>query len=153
MEARPSFYSACIGSFETICLAAGIGIAVGMFSGTTGLEGAARGRMTLLAVVIGLAFGYFAAAVFDGVTLLAMISSALFAGLSCAVFSGVIAGATRRGGTAALTFITIIVALVIAVASMVFPPIAILPAIAIVWLAISRNRRADRKHAGLRVLR
>ncbi len=153
MEGRPSFYSAGISSFETICLAAGIGIAVGMFAGTTGLEGSARGRMTLLSAVIGLAVGYFAAAVFDGGTLLSMVFCALFAGLSCAVVSGVIAGATRRGGTAALGFITILVALVIAVASIVLPPLAVIPAVALVWLAISRNRRADRKHAGLRVLR
>ncbi len=153
MEARPSFYSAGIGSFETICLAAGIGIALGMFSGTTGLEGSARGRMTLLSAVIGLALGYFAAAVSDGTTLLSVLFCALFAGLSCAVVSGVIAGARRRGGTAALGFITMLVALVIAGASIVMPPLAIIPAVALIWLAISRNRRSDRKHAGLRVLR
>jgi len=153
VEARPSFYSACIGAFETICLAAGIGIAVGMFAGTTGLEGSARGRMTLLSAVIGLAIGYFAATVFDGTALLSTFFCALFAGLSCAVVSGVIAGATRRGGTAALGFITILVALIIIAVSIVVPPLAIIPAIALVWLAISRNRRADRKHAGLRVLR
>lgn len=153
MEGRPSFYSAGIGSFETICLAAGLGIAVGMFTGTTGLEGSARGRMTLLTAVIGLVVGYLAAAVFDGGTLLSMVFCALFAGFSCAVVSGVIAGATRRGGTAALGFITIVAALVVAAASIVLPPLAIIPAVALVWLAISRNRRADRKHAGLRVLR
>jgi hypothetical protein len=153
VEGRPSFYSAGIGSFETICLASGIGIAVGMFAGTTGLEGSARGRMTLLTAVIGLAIGYFAAAIFDGGALLSMVFCAGFAGFSCAVVSGVIAGATRRGGTAALGFITIFAALVIVVVSILLPPLAILPAAALVWLAISRNRRADRKHAGLRVLR
>ncbi len=153
MVARPSFYSAGIGSFETICLAAGIGIAVGMFSGTTGLEGSARGRMTVLTAVIGLVVGYFAALIFDGSTLASMLFCAIFAGLSCAVVSGVIAGATRRGGTAALGFITILVALVIAVASIIVPPIAIVPAIVLIWLAIARGRRSDRKHAGLRVLR
>jgi hypothetical protein len=150
---RPSFYSAGIGLFETICLAAGIGISIGMVSGTTGLEGAARGRMTLLTAVIGLAFGYLLASVSDGSTFVSILACALFAGFSCAVVSGVIAGARRRGGTAAIAFITILVALVIAVASIAIPPIAILPAAALVWLAISRNRRADRKHAGLRVLR
>ncbi len=153
MEARPSFYSAGISLFETICLAAGIGISIGMFAGTTGLEGAARGRMTLLSVVIGLAFGYLVSSVSDGPVLAAIFSTAVFAGLSCAVISGVIAGASRRGGTAALAFITIFVALLIAVVSIVVPPVAILPSAALIWLAISRNRRADRKHAGLRVLR
>jgi hypothetical protein len=153
VEARPSFYSAGIGSFETICLAAGIGISIGMVTGTTGLEGSARGRMTVLAAVIGLAFGYLAAAVFDGSLLLSLLSCALFSGFSCAVMSGVISGARRRGGTAALTFIVIGLALLITLITILLPPFAILPAGALLWLAISRNRRSDRKHAGLRVLR
>jgi hypothetical protein len=122
-------------------------------AGTTGLEGSARGRMTLLAAVIGLVFGYLAASVFDGATLLAILFCALLAGISCAVVSGVIAGATRRGGTAALSVLTVAAALVVAGISIVFPPFAILPAAALTWLAFARNRRADRKHAGLRVLR
>lgn len=150
---RPSFYSAGIGSIETICLAAGIGISIGMVAGTTGVEGSARGRMTLLAAVIGLVFGYLVATVFDGSLLPALLSCALFSGLACAVMSGVIAGARRRGGTAALTFIVILVALMVALITIVLPPFAIIPAGVLLWLAISRNRRADRKHAGLRVLR
>jgi uncharacterized protein YqgC (DUF456 family) len=153
VEVRPSFYSAGIGTIETICLAAGIGISIGMVAGTTGVEGSARGRMTVLAAVIGLIFGYFAASVFDGALLPALISCALFAGLACAVMSGVIAGARRRGGTAALTFIVILIAIVVALVTVLFPPFAILPAGVLLWLAISRNRRSDRKHAGLRVLR
>jgi len=153
VEARPSFYSAGIGTIETICLAAGIGISIGMVAGTTGVEGSARGRMTVLAAVIGLVFGYFVASLFDGSALPALISCALFAGFACAVMSGVIAGARRRGGTAALTFIVVLLALVIALITVFLPPFAILPAGVLLWLAISRNRRSDRKHAGLRVLR
>lgn len=150
---RPSFYSACIGPIETICLAAGIGISIGMVAGTTGVEGSARGRMTVLAAVIGLAFGYLAASAVDGSVLPALISCALFAGLACAVMSGVIAGARRRGGTAALSFIVILLAFLIALLTIFLPLFAILPAGVLLWLAISRNRRSDRKHAGLRVLR
>ncbi len=153
VEVRPSFYSAGIGTIETICLAAGIGISIGMVAGTTGVEGAARGRMTVLAAVIGLVFGYLAASLSDGSQLPALLSSALFAGFACVVMSGVIAGARRRGGTAALTFIMVVVALLIALITILLPPFAILPAAALLWLAISRNRRSDRKHAGLRVLR
>ncbi|MGK2955832.1 MAG: hypothetical protein ACSLFI_09220 [Solirubrobacterales bacterium] len=153
MEVSPSFYSPGIGAFETICLAAGIGIAIGMVAGTTGLEGSARGRMTVLAAIIGLLFGYLACAALDGSTVLGAVSCGLFAGFACVVVSGVIAGATRRGGTAALAFLTVLAALVIAVITFVFPPFAILPAAGLVWLAIGRRRRADRKHAGLRVLR
>ena len=36
----------------------GIGIAIGMLAGTTGTHGSARGRMTLLAAVIGLVAGF-----------------------------------------------------------------------------------------------
>jgi hypothetical protein len=153
VEGQPSFYSAGIGTIETICLAAGIGISIGMVAGTTGVEGSARGRMTVLAAVIGLAFGYLATSVFEGTILPAMVSCGLFAGLSCAVMSGVIAGARRRGGTGALTFIVILLAIVIALITVLLPPFAVLPAAVLLWLAISRSRRSDRKHAGLRVLR
>ena len=36
----------------------GIGIAIGMLAGTTGTHGSARGRMTILAAVIGLVAGF-----------------------------------------------------------------------------------------------
>lgn len=153
MEGPPSFYSPPIGAFETICLAAGIGVAIGMVAGTTGLEGSARGRMTVLAGIIGLLVGYLACSVLDGSTVVGAIACGLFAGFACVVVSGVIAGATRRGGTAALTFLTVLAAVIIVVISLVFPPFAILPVAGLVWLAIGRRRRADRKHAGLRVLR
>ena len=109
-----------------------------MVAGTTGLEGSARGRMVILAAVIAAVAGFFCA---------------FFAGFSCAVVSGVIAGAHRRGGTAALAFLTILAALLIAVITVVWHPFAVLPIVALIWLAISRRRRAAEKHAGLRVLR
>lgn len=153
MAGRSSFYSPGISAFETICLAAGIGIAIGMVSGTTGLEGSARGRMTVLSLVIGLAFGYLLASLFDGTMVIGMVVCGFFAAFACVVFSGVIAGATRRGGTAALGFLMVIAAVVLAALTVLFPPIALIPVAGLIWLAISRRRRADRKHAGLRVLR
>ncbi|MBK5232164.1 MAG: hypothetical protein JJE13_04180 [Thermoleophilia bacterium] len=153
MEEPPSFYSPGISTFATICQAAGIGIAIGMMTGTTGLEGSARGRMTVLAAVIGLLFGYLITSATGGTDVLGAIVTAFFAGFACAVVSGVVGGATRRGGTAALAFLTVFGAVVIAAISVLFPPFAILPAAGLVWLAIGRRRRADRKHAGLRVLR
>jgi hypothetical protein len=150
---RSSFYSPGIGSFETICLATGIGIAVGLIAGTTGLEGSARGRMTLLAGVLGMVAGFIAVSVLDGSPLGGTIVSGFFAGFACVVTSGVIAGATRRGGTAALGFLVLVAAVLIVVLTFLFKPFAIIPAVGLVWLAVSRRRRADRKHAGLRVLR
>ncbi|MBK8294013.1 MAG: hypothetical protein IPK93_04245 [Solirubrobacterales bacterium] len=153
MEESPSFYSPGISPFITICFAAGIGIAIGMIAGTTGLEGSARGRMAVLAAGIGFLLGYFLTSALDGTTIIGAIGTGFFAAFACAVVSGVIAGATRRGGTAALAFLTFFGAIVIAVISAFFPPFAILPAGGLIWLAIGRRRRADRKHAGLRVLR
>ncbi len=124
-----------------------------MIAGTTGLEGSARGRMTLLSAVIGLVLGYLAASVLDGSVLVGTLVSGLVSAVSCAIVSGVIAGATRRGGTAALIFIAIFAALVIAVITLLFPYFALLPAAALIWLGLSRRRKADRKHAGLRILR
>lgn len=124
-----------------------------MAAGTTGLEGSARGRMTLLAAVIGLVLGLVGATVFNGSVVIGLILSALAAGGACAVVSGVIAGATRRGGTAALVLITVLVALVILVITLFFPYFALLPAVGLAWLGFSRRRKAARKHAGLRVLR
>lgn len=131
----------------------GIGIAVGMAAGTTGLEGSARGRMALLAAVIGLVLGWLGASIFDGSIFLGPLFSALAAIGSCAVVSGVIAGATRRGGTAALALIAAFIALVILVLTLLFPYFALLPAAGLVWLGMTRRRKAARKHAGLRVLR
>ena len=147
VEEWPSFYSPLISSFATICLSSGIGIAIGMVAGTTGLEGSARGRMVILAAVIAAVAGFF----IDG--FVGLLFCAFFAGLSCAVVSGVIAGAHRRGGTAALAFLTILAALLIAVITVFWHPFAVLPIIGLIWLAVSRRRRAAEKHAGLRVLR
>lgn len=153
MVRPPSFYSAGIGTFSTICLAAGIGIATGMIAGTTGLEGSARGRMTVLAGIIGAVLGYLGVSVKDGAVIIGVIVGALAAGLTCAVVSDVIAGAQRRGGTAALAVITVFAALVIAIICVVVPVFAIIPAAFLVFLAWRRRKQADRKHAGLRVLR
>lgn len=153
MEKPPSFYSACIGTFETICFAAGIGIATGMIAGTTGLEGSARGRMAVLAAIIGAVLGYVGSSVLDGTVIIGALIGAIAAILSTAVVSDVIVGAQRRGATWALSVIIVFAALVIAIICVVFPFFAILPAGFLAYLAWRRRQQADRKHAGLRVLR
>jgi hypothetical protein len=42
---------------------------------------------------------------------------------------------------------------VLAVLSLIVPPISLAVVLALAWLGAARRRRADRKHAGLRVLR
>jgi hypothetical protein len=127
----------------------GIGIAIGMLAGTTGLRGSARGRMTLLAAVIALIAGFLLEGALGAV--LAVVGAAL----ACLVISDLIAGASRREGSGggALAFIVGLVALVVVGVALVFAPAVILVVVALAWLGISRHRRAQRKHAGLRVLR
>lgn len=127
----------------------GIGIAIGMLAGTTGTHGSARGRMTLLAAVIGLVVGF----LLDGP--LGALFGLLGAAVACLVISDLVFGAGRREGSGggALGFIVGLAALFVIVVSLLVPILVILVIIALAWLGISRHRRAQRKHAGLRVLR
>jgi hypothetical protein len=127
----------------------GIGIAIGMLAGTTGTHGSARGRMTLLAAVIGLIVGFLLDGPLGG--LLALLGAVA----ACIVISDLIAGAARRegGSGGALGLLGAHAAVgVIAIAQ--FLPLAVIVVLlALVWLGIARHRRSQRKHAGLRVLR
>jgi hypothetical protein len=126
----------------------GIGIAIGMLAGTTGLHGSARGRMTLLAAVIALIAGF----LLDGPlgALLALVGAVV----ACLVVSDVVSGAGRReGSSGALGFLVGVAALVVIAISLLVPILVIVVLLALVWLGVSRHRRAQKKHAGLRVLR
>jgi hypothetical protein len=127
----------------------GIGFAIGMLAGTTGTSGGARGRMVLLAAIVGLVAGF----LIDGA--LGAIVAAVGGAVSCLVISDLVFGASRRegSGAGALGFIVALAALVVLAVALLFSWLVILVAIALVWLGISRRRRAQRKHAGLRVLR
>ncbi len=133
----------------------GIGIAIGMLAGTTGTRGSARGRMTLLAAVIGLIVGFLLAGTADLGRLAGALFCAVGAVLGCVVLSDVVSGASRREGgrSGALGFLVSLAALVVAAAALLLPVLTLLVIIALVWLGVSRHRRAQRKHAGLRVLR
>ena len=127
----------------------GIGIAIGMLAGTTGTHGSARGRMTLLAAVIGLIVGF----LLDGP--LGAVLALVGAAGACLIISDLVSGASRREGSAAggLAFIVALAALIVIAVSLLLPVLVILVVLALLWLGISRRRRAQRKHAGLRVLR
>jgi hypothetical protein len=136
-------------------LEVGIGIAIGMLAGTTGTRGSARGRMTVLAAVIGLVVGYLLAGHADLDRLVGAIFCLVGAGFGCIVVSDVVSGAGKRqgGGSGALGFLISIAAIVVAAAAWLVPVLTLLVIIALAWLGISRSRRAKRKHEGLRVLR
>ncbi|HEX5526758.1 MAG TPA: hypothetical protein VFX44_06115 [Solirubrobacterales bacterium] len=127
----------------------GIGIAIGMLAGTAGTHGSSRGRMTILAAVIGIVAGF----LLDGIVgaLVALVGAAL----ACILVSDVVYGASRREGSGggALGFIVGLAALVVVALALLVAPVVIIVVLALIWLGISRHRRAQRKHAGLRVLR
>jgi hypothetical protein len=87
----------------------------------------------------------------------------LGAGLAAMVSRDVAAGAARRqrgadGDPAAqappgVTAIVVLTAVVVAVVSLVAPPLSLVALLALAWLSLSRRRREERKHEGLRVLR
>jgi hypothetical protein len=126
----------------------GIGTAIGMLAGTTGTHGSARGRMTLLAAVIGLIAGF----LIDGP--LGALLGLLGAAAACIVISDLVAGAGRReGGRGGLGFLVALAALVVATVAVLVPIAIAIVLIGLIWLGIARHRRSQRKHAGLRVLR
>jgi hypothetical protein len=127
----------------------GVGIAIGMLAGTMGTHGSARGRMTILAAVIGLIVGF----LIDG-PLGAVIALVGSVG-ACIVISDLVAGAGRREGGrgGAIGFLVGLAAMIVVLLALFFNLAIILVVIALAWLGISRHRRSQRKHAGLRVLR
>ncbi len=144
-----------VGSLSGICLVLGIGIAIGMLTGSTGLQGSARGRMTLLAAAIGLVVGFLISGPADVSALPAAVFGLLGAAGACIIVSDVVQGAGRRegGGSRALGFMVSLAALFVVGVTIVFHFFALLIVAALIWLAVARRRRAQRKHAGLRVLK
>ena len=69
--------------------------------------------------------------------------------------SDVVSGAGRRegGGAGALGFLVSLAALVVVAVALLLPVLTLLVLAGLVWLGVARHRRAQRKHAGLRVLR
>jgi hypothetical protein len=135
----------------------GIGIAIGMLAGTTGTRGSARGRMTLLAAVLGVGLGFLLSGAADLSSAFGAFFCLAGAVIACLVISDVISGASRRregaSGPGALGFLVSLAALLVVAVSVLVPVLALLFAIALIWLGAARHRRAQRKHAGLRVLR
>jgi cobalamin biosynthesis protein CobD/CbiB len=85
------------------------------------------------------------------------------AGLAAVVARDVASGAARRQqdritgadlqASGGVTAIVVLAAVIVAAVSLVLKPFSLLVLVALLWVWISRRRRAERKHEGLRVLR
>jgi hypothetical protein len=87
-----------------------------------------------------------------------LIAGALAALLAALVVRDLLEGASRRsaagpGGDGGLLLFGVTAGLVLAVASLLIPPISIPALVLILALAVARRRRGGRKYQGLRVLR
>jgi len=144
-----------VGSFSGICLELGIGIAIGMLAGTTGTHGSARGRMTILAGVIAIVVGFLLSGSADVTNLAGALFCLIGAVFACLIVSDVVSSAGRREGSGggALAFLVSLAALIVVAIAILISPATLLIVAALAWLGVSRRRRAQRKHAGLRVLR
>ncbi len=111
--------------------------------------------MTLLAAAIGLVVGALLAGAADLDAPVGAIFCLIGAVAACVVVSDVVSGAGRRegSGSGALGFLVSLAALVVVAISILLAPLALAVLVGLVWLGVSRHRRAQRKHAGLRVLR
>jgi hypothetical protein len=87
----------------------------------------------------------------------------LGAGFAAVVTRDVASGAIRRQrgqmtgadvqAPSGITVIVVVAAVVVAGLSLVLEPFSLVVLLALTWLWVSRRRRAERKHEGLRVLR
>ncbi len=135
------------------CQALGIGIAVGVLAGAAGMDGRARTTMTLLAAALGLVLGAVSSSAEEESVVVGGLAGLLGAAPAAAVIADVVTGARRRGAGASAGPILALAALAIAGLSILLPPLALAAALGVLWLALARRRRSQRKFEGLRVLR
>jgi hypothetical protein len=147
-----------------LCQALGLAIAVGLILGSVFPAimpdwGAIVGAAPLGVIAAGAALNGADEAVWPALPI-----GVVGAGLAAVVSRDVVSGAARRERDqysaelqppSALTGIVVVAAVVLAALSLVeaISPISLVVLAALAWLWLSRRRRAERKHEGLRVLR
>jgi hypothetical protein len=149
--------------FLAVCQGLGFAIAVGLILGVVfppimPTWGAVVGVAPLGVIAAGAALNGADEALWPAVPV-----GLIGAGLAAAVTRDIAAGAVRRQRDqvtgaevqtpSGVTVIVVVFAVVLAVVSLFLEPISLAVLLALVWLAVSRRQRAQRKHEGLRVLR
>lgn len=143
-------------SLFTILLGIGIGIAVGTGAASTGTISDLRSPAAVVGVLLAAAVAAIVGLVRDESIALAAAGGVIGGTLAVAVLGGFVQGAQRRaaakGLVAGLALWLSLFELVVIGATLLWPPIAVLPLLGLIWLAISRRRREPRKYKGLRSL-
>jgi hypothetical protein len=148
--------------FLASCQGIGLAIAVGGAAGAlAGTRGEVGGGVAAVLVAVALIAGGFlfgdSLSSEDHPAWPGWLAGALVALLAFFVAQGIVAGAAARaragGSVFTLAAYVIAAAAILAVLSFFVSPVALVAFVGVAWLAISRRRRAGRKHEGLRVLR
>jgi hypothetical protein len=149
--------------FLAICQGLGLAIAAGLILGVVfppimPTWGAVVGAAPIGVLAAGAALNGAGESVWP-----ALPVGAIGAGLAAVVSRDVASGAIRRQrdrvtgadvqSPSGVTVIVMVAAVVVAAISLVFEPFSLLALVAMSWVWVSRRRRAQRKHEGLRVLR
>lgn len=143
------------------CEGLGLTLAVGVLVGALAAAGALRGgfaaiALGLAAVTGGALFGLSLTDA-DHPAWPGWALGALAAAFSYGVARDVVSGARERAGEAGsavgLGLIVALAALALAALSLIAEPVALAALLTLLWLALSRRRRAREKYEGLRVLR
>ena len=139
-------------TFTDACQALGLALAAGCLFGSLGRPGVLRWALAVVAVAAGVVLALVAGPPLALGVAIGIVASLL----AYSVASSVASGAARRAadaGSGSVGALLAFVALLIAVVSLLVPPVAIVALVGIAFLAVARRRRARRKYAGLRVLR
>lgn len=143
-------------SIFTLLLGVGIGIAVGTGVASTGTVADLRSAAAAIGVLIAAAVAALVGLVREESIALAAAGGIVGGTLAIAALGGVVQGARRRalakGAAAGLAVWLSVFELVIIGTTLLWPPIAALFLIAMIWLALARRRREPRKYKGLRSL-
>ena len=149
--------------FLAICQGLGLAIAAGLIVGVVfppimPTWGAVVGAAPIGVLAAGAALNGAGESVWP-----ALPVGAIGAGFAAVVSRDVASGAIRRQrdrvtgadvqSPSGVTVIVVVAAVVVAGISLVFEPFSLVVLVALSWVWVSRRRRAERKHEGLRVLR
>jgi lysylphosphatidylglycerol synthetase-like protein (DUF2156 family) len=141
--------------FLAICQGVGLAIAAGTFAGASGRRDAIGVLLAIAAAAGGAILFAISMSNREHPAIVGVPLGIILAVIAYGIVSSVVAGAQARvRGASSIGLIVAAVALVLAViTAFVWEPFGLLLLLGLLWLASARQRRAQRKHEGLRSLR